>query len=250
MYRQPPIIFLLLTLLAAACGGPDKIELTPAPALPATAEPSVVSHTAIPTATSAESTATRPATISTAPPAESGEVTPAPTAGNLQTYRNTTAGFELDFPASWLVDTTGISNGVILRSQKAEGPGTDGVPADVVKMDIVIPYVTVRSLDELVAWEKQGIADSGHAVLEEQQLQLPSGLRVVRMRLEGALALLAVVNGWPVIIAGYGDLSRFDNVARTLRGYYRKPIGVVYVDGKGLTQVADGAFLPLAKGGH
>ncbi len=250
MYRQPLIIFLLLTLLASACGRPDEIEPATAPARPATAAPAVISRTAIPAATSAGPRVTTPEMISTATPAASGEVTPAPTLESLQTYRNTTAGFELDFPAGWLVDTTGISNGVILRSKKAEGPGTDGVPADVVKMDIVIPYVTVRSLDELVAWEKQGIADSSHSVLEEQQLQLPSGLTAVRMRLEGALALLAVVNGSPVIIAGYGDLSHFDSVAQTLRGYYRKPIGVVNVDGKALTQVADGAFLPLAKDGR
>src|SRR5512136_884602 len=125
-----------IIVLATACGMLTKIQPTLAPALPA------------PTAVAV----TSPAAVSTATTAGAGEATPSP--GNLQTYRDSTAGFELDFPAGWIVDTTGISNGVILRSKKAEGPGTDGVPADVVKMDIVVPYVTVRSLDELVAWEK------------------------------------------------------------------------------------------------
>src|SRR5512136_792050 len=121
-----------IIVLATACGMLAKIQPTLAPALPA------------PTA----------AAVTAATAARAGEATPSPAPGYLQTYRDSTAGFELDFPAGWIVDTTGISNGVILRSKKAEGPGTDGVPADEVKMDIVVPYVTVRSLDELVAWEK------------------------------------------------------------------------------------------------
>ncbi len=213
-----------IILLATACGMLTKIQPTLAPALPVTTAVAVTS----------------PAAVFTATAAGAGEATPSPAPGYLQTYRDSTAGFELDFPAGWIVDTTGISNGVILRSKKAEGPGTDGVPADVVKMDIVIPNITVKSLDELVVWEKQGIADSGHTVLEEQQLQVPSGLAAVRLRLEGALALVAVVNDGPVIIAGYGDLSRFDSVARTLR-----PALPVNANGSGPAKVADGAFVAL-----
>ncbi len=168
-----------------------------------TAPPTVISN---PTATSV--------------PARPVETTPSPAPANLRTYHNTTAGFDLDYPADWVVDDTGISNGVILWSRKVEGPGVDGVPVDVAKVDIVIPSVTVQSLEELVAWEKQSIADSSGTILEERQLQLPSGLTVMRLHVSGfdeGVALLAMVNHSPLIISGFGDLSRFDGVAQTLR---------------------------------
>lgn len=189
----------LITILALTACVPVSTQVVP-------------SHTPVPSATLAPVLPT--ATHAPAP-------TATPAVANAQTYHNAAIGFELDYPIGWVIDTSSEAAGtVILWSKKVEGPGTDGVPADIVKIDIVNPSIAVQSLDELVAWEKQSIADSSHTVLDEQPVQLPSGLAAVRMHVSGfgeGLALLALVNGRPLIVAGYGDLSRFDDVARTLR---------------------------------
>jgi len=144
-----------------------------------------------------------------------------PTVINTKTYHNTPVGFELDYPDGWLIDTRNEATGtVILWSKKVGGPGTDGVPADMVKIDIVNPAVVVQSLDELVAWEKQIIADASHNDLQEQPVQLPSSLVAVQLHVSGmgeTMVLLTMINEQPLIVAGYGDLSRFMDVAQTLR---------------------------------
>jgi len=74
------------------------------------------------------------------------------------------------------------------------------------------------TLEELVARQKQGIASD--QILSEEELELASGLRAVRMQVSAlgdSVRLMTVVNGHPVVLTGFGDLSRFDEVARTLR---------------------------------
>jgi hypothetical protein len=64
-------------------------------------------------------------------------------------------------------------------------PGTEGVPEDVAKVDLVNPTLAVQSLDELAAWERAIIVDAGHTILDEKPVQLPSGLAVVQMHVSG-----------------------------------------------------------------
>jgi hypothetical protein len=135
-----------------------------------------------------------------------------------ETYRNDAILFEIDYPPGWIVDEGGDLD--ILWSEKASGPGQDGVPANIVKIDIVTEPDTTLTLEELVARQKQIIADSNGKVLLEEAITLGSGLPAVRMGVSGfgeSVSLLAVINGHPVMLVGYGDLSRFDEVARTLR---------------------------------
>ena len=147
--------------------------------------------------------------------------TATPVPANIQTYHNTVVGFELDYPTGWLIDTRNEASGtVILWSRKVEGRGIDGVPADVAKIDIVNPAVSAKSLDELVTWEEQIIADASNTVVHKTQLQLPNGPAAVH--LQGAkagelTALLTLVNNQPLIIAGFGDVSRFMDIVKTLR---------------------------------
>lgn len=157
-------------------------------------------------------------------------LTATPVPANIQTYRNTVVGFELDYPTGWIIDTGNESSGtVILWSKKVEEPGVDGVPADVAKIDIVNPAVSVNSLDELVTWEEQIIADASNTGVHETQVQLPSGLAAVF--LQGAkagelTALLTLVNNQPLIIAGFGDVSRFMDIVKTLRAVLPTPMSI------------------------
>ena len=135
-----------------------------------------------------------------------------------ETYRNDTINFEVDYPEGWIVDEAGDTD--ILWSEKSSGPGHDGVPTNIVKIDIVTESNATTTLEELVQRQKQIIADNNGKVLLEEAITLPSGLPAVRMGVSGfadSIALLTVINQHPVMLVGYGDLSRFDEVARTLR---------------------------------
>jgi hypothetical protein len=135
-----------------------------------------------------------------------------------ETYRNDAINFEVDYPQGWIVDEGGDLD--ILWSEKPGGPGRDGVPENIVKIDIVTEPNTTLTLDELVARQKAIIADSNGQIQLEEAVLLSGTLPAVRMLVSGiseSLSLLAVIDGHPVMLVGYGDLSRFDEVARTLR---------------------------------
>jgi hypothetical protein len=233
--RYQFIVVLTASLLLSACG-PLEIGLEE------TATPAGPQPTIAPTAT---------------PPATS---VPTATPAATQTYRNDAVGFELDYPAEWVVDTAGISNGVILWSKQPEGPGNDGAPADVVKIDVMaLPDVTLR-LDELAAQQKAEVANVNGSILAEERITLASGLEVVRLHVSSlgeAVSLLAVINGHPVYVTGFGDLSRFDDVARTLRPVESSPTGpvgfacsVAYGDGARLYCLGEGGTpIPIAEAG-
>ncbi len=145
---------------------------------------------------------------------DSGMTVPA----EWETYRNDAIYFEIDYPPGWIVDEGGDTD--ILWSEKPSGPGQDGVPNHVVKIDIVTDPKATLTLDELVAQQKRVIADNNGKVLQEEAITLGSGLPAVRMGVSGfaeSVALLSVINGHPVMLVGYGNLAGFDEVARTLR---------------------------------
>jgi hypothetical protein len=148
-------------------------------------------------------------------------ITPEPSTtapSNLQTYRNDTIGFEVDYPRGWIVDEAGDTD--IMWSERLTGPGHDGVPDNVVKIDITTEPNTTMTLEELVARQKQIIADNNGQTLLEEATTLPSSLKAVRLGVAGfgdSVTLWTVINGHPVMLTGYGDLTRFDEVANTLR---------------------------------
>ena len=134
------------------------------------------------------------------------------------TYRNDAIGFELTYPQGWIIDEAGDTD--ILWSEKPGGPGHDGVPTNIVKIDITTEPNTTMTLEELVARQKQIIADSNGQILLEEAVTLPRGLKAVRLGVSGfgdSVTLWTVINGHPVMLTGYGDLTRFDAIANSLR---------------------------------
>jgi len=110
--------------------------------------------------------------------------------------RHERQSFEFDYPAGWDLDEAGDTD--ILWSQRPTGPGTEGVPGDIVKIDISGESNTVMTLEALVARQKQGAASD--QIRSEEELTLPSGLRAVRLQVSAfgdSVTLMAVVNGHP-----------------------------------------------------
>jgi hypothetical protein len=148
-------------------------------------------------------------------------VTPEPVMtmpSDAPTYRNDAIGFELTYPQGWIIEEAGDTD--ILWSEKPSGPGHDGVPSNIVKIDITTEPNATVTLEELVARQKQIITNSNGKILLEEAVTLPSGLTAVRLGISGfgeSVALWTVINGHPVMLTGYGDLVRFDAIANTLR---------------------------------
>lgn len=147
-------------------------------------------------------------------------VTPEPIGGApaMQTYRNAALGIELDYPAGWEVEAMG--RGAILWSKRLDRVGVDGVPADIAKIDLATEDGATTTLDDLLARQKRGVTDVNGQILSEEEWILANGLRAVRLNISAigdSAVLLTVVNGRPIILAGFGDRSQFDTVARSLR---------------------------------
>lgn len=145
-------------------------------------------------------------------------VAPEPIGVAGQTYRSSAYGVEVDYPAGWIVEGSG--DGAIFWSRQPERVGVGGVPADVAKIDLSGELGTTLTLDELVARQKQGVAEVNGKILSEEEWTLAGGLRAVRLGVSAIgdnVTLLTIVDGHPVVLTGYGDVSRFDEVARTLR---------------------------------
>ena len=148
-------------------------------------------------------------------------VTPEPVMtipSDAQVYRNDVIGFELMYPQGWIVDEAGDTD--MVWSEKPSGPGHDGVPPNIVKIDIVTEPNSTMTLEELTTRQKHIIADSNGKILLEEAVTLPSGLEAVRLGVSGfgdSITLWTVIDGHPVMLTGYGDLTRFDAIANTLR---------------------------------
>lgn len=206
------------------------------------------------------STPTLAATL-TAPPATSAPATPlAPTltppaatpeaSASLATYRDAAAGFELDYPADWVIENAGQPGAtVILWSEPMAGPGGDGIPPGVAKIEITVMPPTGQTLDQLVALQKEGLLAANGRVLEESRSATAGGLEIARLRTAAfgeALTLITLINARPVYVTGFGDLSRFEAVAGSLRAV--APSGeapafgcsVAYADGARLYCLGDG----------
>lgn len=200
---------LFLTFILAACG--------PASSQPPTDLPTpLVSSTREPTAT----------------------IIPSETPGITQvsfepaTYRDETAGFELDYPSSWTADPpqVGGDRGYFAQiTSWSRNPGElpEDIPAGGTIMSItVLLWDPKNALEEFIDLRKQTWADPNTEILLEEEWTLAGDWKAFRFLIqtpdEEAFFLITTIGERYLLISGTGELDLLAEIASTLR-----PLGMV-----------------------
>ncbi len=143
------------------------------------------------------------------------------------TYTNLVAGYQFDYPAEWFVSGDDASV-VALTSFETSGSDSGAIPQGSTKIDFIswgddgLPPIT---LDELMAYvdQERERAQEGTIIIQEGRWALVGGIPAVRRIYQSAtlagrvMALYTVIDGQPLRMIGYGDLTRFDAIALTVR---------------------------------
>ena len=136
--------------------------------------------------------------------------------GPIETYTNSEPGFAIDYPADWCART---GQNLILTSFEPAEAGQGGISAGESKIDILPPASPRlnKPLDEMVEQVKR---DS--EILWEENWILPGNVPAVRLQTKSEMSgevavLLTRINDTSLRVAGYGDLTLFDAIVRTLR---------------------------------
>lgn len=142
------------------------------------------------------------------------------------TYVNEHAGYAFDYPAKWIVQgepRPGAFNYVIILRSFKMGQGPGPVPGDQVKLDFVTcnsdECNTLQAMEERI---DESVAAGMLEILSEEEWTLDSGIPAIRRRVVGPMGiesalLFTEINGQSLSVSGFGDLSAFDKIVRTLR---------------------------------
>jgi hypothetical protein len=192
----------VMTLTLNACTGLEiGIETTPTPVAPGATGTAIAAPTATP------------------PPLATPTVAvPTPLPAGWTTLRDDQVGFEIDHPSEWVVDSSEMLT--TLWSRRVEGPGNDGVPADVTKIDIVADPSLPASIEDLVEQQRRDVTQLNGQILSEEDVTLAGELPAKVLRISSmaeSWSLYTVIDGRVLIVVGYGDLSQVPGVALTLR---------------------------------
>lgn len=202
----------MILLVVTGCGpsGPTAgDDASPIDRATNTAEPTEPPAATATTEATEEATAT-PMTTST-PPADMPQLT--------ETYTNTQLGYTIDYPSDWYTDVTDNGNLFITSFEMSEA-GQGGIPSGETKIDVLPPAAPDlnQPLDEMVTQ----LEEQATEVLWTEEWTLPGGVPAVRIQsrsqMSGEVAhLLTRIRDTSIRMSGYGDLTLFDPIARTLQ---------------------------------
>jgi hypothetical protein len=153
------------------------------------------------------------------------------TTGELLTYTDDFAGFSLDYPAHWFLESSALSHAQesvaynisiaawdILNPPTPTGKDLNTLPPGGTKIDVAV-MKQAMTLEEAVAQQSQN--EMGTPVLARKDVTLAGGLPAVILDVEGfaglTRTLITVINGNTIYVSGYGNLESFESIALTLR---------------------------------
>jgi hypothetical protein len=201
----------ILMFVLAACSSPGGAEPTAAPTMMPTLAPTTAPTPEPPTPETASEQTTTPIT-------ETAQLSFTPA-----TYTDESAGFELDYPATWTLDPSsqiGVRGGQALLLS----PGTTlETLADGGTRVSITTYLwdPKNDLDAYVAQRKVAWDASGFAITSEEQWQLADGRTAYGFMLQTpeqpTFLLLTTIGEDYLQIGGEGDLALVEEIARTLR---------------------------------
>jgi hypothetical protein len=196
----------MAVLLITACG-PQTVSLPPG-------STAVIEH----------SPTQLPAAIPTETPNPLGEV---------KVYRDTNAGFALDYLAAWFIEegaTQDAAGSVIYTvslfsldhvSRTPMPKDLNTFPDGETKIDITVFNQDPNTLEETVNQYKSQDSGSSFTFLKEEDWTLDSGEKAAYLESEGAFGVIAtiimLVDRKVVYVSGYGNLTPFKAIALTLR---------------------------------
>lgn len=149
-----------------------------------------------------------------------------PPQDGVVTYINEHAGYAFDYPAGWVVQGTpspGSYNYVIILKSFKLIRGSGPVADDQVKLDFETcnsaECNTLQAMEERI---DENVAAGMLEILSEEEWTLDSGIPAIRRRVVGPMGiesalLFTEINGQSLSVSGFGDLSAFDEIVRTLR---------------------------------
>ena len=204
MLRCSLIILALAGLLLAGCAGQG---------IPVTVTPLPPTEASSPTAVPPTETAPPAATATQAPPPQL-PFEPA-------TYRAESAGFEMEYPASWTP-----SGEMVLGERGSSVQFTElGEP----RLDAtILSWEPVNDLAAFIETRKQAWAASGSTILSTEDLTLAGGHKAATFVLQtpegGQVFFLITPLGERYLqLSGSGDIDLLKAIARTLRVYAPEP---------------------------
>jgi len=217
----------LVTAAAVACSGPTTVpadesslvpELPPAAIVTDAEDALGAAATDAPAGDAVDVPRAEPADADVADEPGAEPVAAVAVLTATQTYVDDVIGYAIDYPAHWSEDATPGSI-VTLTSFDPVTRGHGGLVGAETKVDIVPDLAQSQSnLSELAAMS----ATVGQ-VTRREEVQLAGGVPAVYLRLTSAALggetefLVAVINGRGLRVQGYGDLTLFSAIARTLR---------------------------------
>lgn len=207
-------LFLLcaFVLLISACAAPS----TPQPI-----------DTIVPTveATSTPEPTQPPVQVEPSPTTES---TPAMT---MTTYTDDYAGFSLDYPAGWFLESSvlahvqesigysiSVASWDILHPPTPGGKNPNGLPAGGAQIDVSVLKQSM-TLEEAVT--QQGQVENMSPILARKDVTLANGLPAVILDFDSPIGpvrtLITTLNGNVIFVSGYGNLEHYETIALSLR---------------------------------
>lgn len=147
----------------------------------------------------------------------------------MATYTDEFAGFSMDYPAGWFLETSvlehveeslsysiSISSWDINNPPPASDRQPNGLPYKGTKFDVTV----IKDATTMEAAIEE-VRRSGTPILAQRDVTLANGVPAVILDIEGFAGLshmlISILNGNVIYVTGYGDLELYEPIAMSLR---------------------------------